>query len=74
MTHFWIVTLSYEHPKTDKYPRSYRDNARVGVVAETCELAMTLAKNIGVPAGCADGKIWSVSHHGEVHGVEKVEE
>jgi len=68
---FWKVSLSYLHPPTTTGIHGYRDNALVGVVAETIEEAIIEAKRVGTPPGGLEPTVWSVSHHGEVHSVAK---
>lgn len=71
---FWTVSLSYRVPGTDRIDKPYRQNATVGVVADSCESAIALARSAAVPPGCDGCKVWSVNHHGKIGAIQEQEE
>lgn len=47
-----------------KTETSYRQNCRVGIVANSIEQAIATAKQLH-----PDMTVWDVNHHGEVHAI-----
>ena len=61
----WRVMLSYRIPKTNSPGRRYRDNLRIGVVAETIERAIEAAKQT-IPTGGDCVRVWAAQDQGAI--------
>lgn len=61
----WNIKLSYLPPVQDRLGRRWRQDASVGVLAETLQRAIELAIK-SLPTGATEPIVWSAHHLGKV--------